>query len=37
MSEFDVVILTESRYLNPEKVNDYIQNILTEEELLKKL
>ena len=36
MSEFDVVILTESRYLNPEKVNDYIQNILTEEELLKK-
>lgn len=36
MIEFDVVILTESRYLNPEKVNDYIQNILTEEELLKK-
>lgn len=36
MSQFDVVILTESRYLNPEKVNDYIQNILTEEELLKK-
>ncbi|MEP1150638.1 MAG: hypothetical protein ABJH08_02815 [Balneola sp.] len=36
MKKFDVVILTESRYLNPEKVNDYIQNILTEEELLKK-
>ncbi len=36
MKNFDVVILTESRYLNPEKVNDYIQNILTEEELLKK-
>jgi len=36
MSKFDVVILTESRYLNPEKVNDYIQNILTEEGLLLK-
>ncbi|XWN38480.1 MAG: hypothetical protein ROO71_05950 [Balneola sp.] len=36
MKKFDVVILTESRYLNPEKVNDYIQNILMEEELLKK-
>lgn len=36
MKEFDVVILTESRYLNPEKVNGYIHNILTEEELLKK-
>jgi glutathione synthase/RimK-type ligase-like ATP-grasp enzyme len=34
MSKFDVVILTESRYLNPDKVNDYIQNILTEEGLL---
>ncbi|MEO9885466.1 MAG: hypothetical protein ABJR05_07665 [Balneola sp.] len=36
MKKFDVVILTESRYLNPEKVNDYIQNILTEDDLLKK-
>lgn len=36
MSKFDVVILTDSRYLNPEKVNGYIQNILTEEDLLKK-
>lgn len=36
MKKYDVVILTESRYLNPAKVNDYIQNILTEEELLKK-
>jgi glutathione synthase/RimK-type ligase-like ATP-grasp enzyme len=34
MRTFDVVILTESRYLNPEKVNNYIQNILTEEGLL---
>ncbi len=33
--EFDVVILTESRYLNPEKVNDYIQNILDEDHILK--
>jgi len=36
MKKFDVVILTESRYLNPEKVSDYIQNILTEEDLLTK-
>lgn len=34
MSQFDVVILTESRYLNPKEVNDYIQNILTEDKLL---
>lgn len=36
MKNVDVVILTESRYLNPVKVNDYIQNILTEDDLLKK-
>ncbi|MEQ9264871.1 MAG: hypothetical protein RLN81_06590 [Balneolaceae bacterium] len=35
MKEFDVVILTESRYLNPDTVDDYIQNVLTEDELLK--
>lgn len=35
MSQFDVVILTESRYVNPKKVDDYIQNILTEDGLLK--
>ena len=34
MKQFDVVILTESRYLNPAKVNDYIQNVLTEDGLL---
>ncbi|MFV1884530.1 MAG: ATP-grasp domain-containing protein [Balneola sp.] len=34
MKKFDVVILTESRYLNPTKVNDYIQNVLTEDGLL---
>lgn len=36
MKEFDVVILTESRYVRPEKVSDYVQNILTEDGLLKK-
>lgn len=35
MSQFDVVILTESRYLNPKKTNDYTQNVLTEDGLLK--
>ncbi|MBO6524807.1 MAG: hypothetical protein JJ971_13330 [Balneolaceae bacterium] len=34
MKSFDVVILTESRYLNPTKSNDYIQNILIEDGLL---
>lgn len=35
MKEFDVVILTEARYLNPVTVDDYIQNVLTEDGLLK--
>lgn len=35
MKEFDVVILTESRYLSPVTVDDYIRNVLTEDELLK--
>ncbi len=35
MKSFDVVILTESRYINPTKTNDYIQNILAEDQLLK--
>jgi glutathione synthase/RimK-type ligase-like ATP-grasp enzyme len=34
MKQFDVVILTESRYINPAKINDYIQNVLTEDGLL---
>ncbi len=34
MKDFDVVILTESRYVNPKKINDYIQNVLTEDGLL---
>lgn len=33
MHSFDVVILTESRYINPVMVNDYINNVLTEEYL----
>lgn len=35
MRPFDIVILTESRYEHPEEVDDYIQNILTEDNLLK--
>lgn len=35
MKELDVVILTEARYLNPVAVDDYIQNVLTEDGLLK--
>tara|TARA_R110000868_G_scaffold304437_9_gene565090 strand:+ start:5648 stop:6553 length:906 start_codon:yes stop_codon:yes gene_type:complete len=34
MSQFDVVILTESRYINPKTINGYIQNVLTEDGLL---
>jgi len=36
MSEFDVVILTESRYENPTQINDYIKNVLTEDSILQK-
>ena len=32
---FDVAILTESRYVNPLVVNDYIQNVLNEDNLVK--
>lgn len=35
MKVFDVIILTESRYINPAQVDDYIQNVLTEDGLLK--
>lgn len=35
MKKYDVVVLTESRYLEPTSVNEYVQNILTEDELLK--
>ncbi len=36
MNKFDVVILTAARYLNPTTINTYVQNILKEEDLLKK-
>ena len=36
MKKYDVVILTESRYLNPEVIDDYIQNVLTEDGLILK-
>ncbi len=36
MSTYDVVILTESRYLNPSATDDYTRNILTEDGILKK-
>ena len=28
MKEFDVVLLTDSRYVNPKKIDPYIQNVL---------
>jgi len=31
---FDIVILTEPRYLNPEKTNPYIRNVLLEDHLM---
>lgn len=36
MSNYDVAILTESRYIKPAKANGYVQNILKEDGLLKK-
>ena len=35
MKKYDVVILTEKRYLNPIKVNGYVQNILDEDNYIK--
>lgn len=34
MKEFDVVLLTDSRYVNPKKIDPYIQNVLKEDGLL---
>ena len=34
MKEFDVVLLTDSRYVNPKKIDPYIQNVLKEDRLL---
>ena len=34
MKEFDVVLLTDSRYVNPSKVDQYIENVLNEDGLV---
>ena len=34
MKDYDVVILTDSRYVNPEKSNPYIANVLKEDRLV---
>lgn len=34
MKEFDVVLLTDSRYVNPSKIDPYIQNVLKEDRLV---
>ena len=36
MKDYDVILLTDSRYVNPIKSNDYIENVLKEDELLLK-
>lgn len=36
MKKYDVVVLTEDRYLNPAEVTPYIQNVLTEDLLVQK-
>ena len=36
MEEFDVVLLTEKKYVNPKEIDCYIQNILTEDNLVQK-
>lgn len=36
MKKYDVVILTERRYVNPTKVDNYISNVLLEDDLVKK-
>ena len=34
---YDIVILTEERYENPKKIDSYIQQVLTEDQILKVL
>ena len=34
MKKFDVVVLTDSRYVNPLETNAYISNVLREDELV---
>lgn len=36
MKAFDVIILTDNRYVNPNKIDNYIQNVLDEDNLVKK-
>ncbi|WP_299716251.1 hypothetical protein [uncultured Tenacibaculum sp.] len=36
MKKFDIVILSERRYVNPVKVDDYVKNLLLEDDLVKK-
>lgn len=36
MKQFDVVILSERKYINPSQANNYINNILLEDDLVKK-
>lgn len=36
MKNFDVVVLTDSRYINPKETNDYIDNVLLEDKLVQK-
>ncbi|AUC14602.1 hypothetical protein BTO06_05380 [Tenacibaculum sp. SZ-18] len=36
MKKYDVVILTERRYVNPTKIDNYISNVLLEDDLVKK-
>ena len=34
MKEYDVILLTDSRYVNPKKIDPYIQNVLKEDGLV---
>lgn len=36
MKKYDVIILTDKRYVNPPKLNNYIQNVLDEDNYVKK-
>jgi len=36
MKKFDVVLLTDPRYVNPKIINDYISNVLLEDKLVQK-
>ncbi len=35
MKKYDVILLTESQYIDPSEIDDYTQNVLTEDELVK--